>query len=378
MRPDFSYDRLTDESAFKVEQAKLAGVWTLLGLTADLAKDDDWFRATLGGRSVFVQRCGEEIVGFENVCPHRFFPLRTAERGNGPIVCGFHHWHYDRHGHVVGIPICKEVLGRTPREVPARLAPVEIATCGSLVFGRFAAAGRGESLEDFLGPAWPILAAIATLPPAVHAFGRAVEANWRLMMSITLDDYHGVAVHHVPAYGRNSDFQYWRFGLHSAHAGGQRDTLHTMAQECRADPGRHRPGGYRIFNIFPNLAVSLFEARPYWYANVQQFVPVSAGRSRWRGWFFRTIFPAVERNAGDRLARLVPDLVRARIVRHYLERTAGEDHDACERLQEVAAQAGRQPILGAQETRVGWFHEAYDRMVLDGDGHAVATNTGSS
>ena len=79
------------------------------------------------------------------------------------------------------------------------------------------------------------------------------------------------------------------------------------------------------------------------------------GRSRWRGWFFRTIFPAVERNAGDRLARLVPDLVRARIVRHYLERTAGEDHDACERLQEVAAQAGRQPILGAQETRVGWF-----------------------
>jgi phenylpropionate dioxygenase-like ring-hydroxylating dioxygenase large terminal subunit len=313
---------------------------------------------------VFVQRFGEAIVGFENVCPHRSFPLRTADKGNGPIVCGFHHWHYDREGRVVGIPACREMFGLTPREIPARLTPIEIATCGSLVFGRFAFADRGESLEDFLGAAWPILTALATLPPTRHAFSRIVEANWRLMVNITLDDYHVVAVHGRPRYHKTADIQYWRFGLHSAHAIGKRHTLASMAEECRAAPERHRPSGYKIFNIFPNLAISLFKARPCWYASIQQFVPLSAGRTKWRGWFYRTIFPAADRSRLDRLLRPVPDPVRARIVRHYLERVAGQDHQTCDRWQEVAAQAGRQPILGAQEERVGWFQEAYDRTVL--------------
>ncbi|MBV8406620.1 MAG: Rieske 2Fe-2S domain-containing protein [Alphaproteobacteria bacterium] len=354
---------LTDEKAFAAEQEKLGRVWTFLGLTADLKKDNDWFRATLGGRSVFVQRFGNEIVGFENVCAHRFFPLRTSDKGNGPIVCGFHHWHYDRTGEAVGIPICQELFGGTPREIGARLTPVEIAVCGSLVFGRLAAAGGGESLKAFLGAAWPILTALSTLPSTLHAFGGIVEANWRLMVNITLDDYHTVAVHDRPKHQKTADIQYWRFGLHSAHAIGKRHTLQSMAEECRADPERHRPSGYKIFNIFPNLAVGLFKARPFWYANIQQFVPVSPGRSEWRGWFYRTIFPAADRSARDRLLRPFPDAIRARVVRRSLECIARQDHAACERLQEVAGQAGKHPILGAQETRIGWFQEAYERTM---------------
>src|SRR4029077_10417363 len=116
---------LVDDAAVRREQEKLGRVWTLLGPASDLAKENDWIRATLGGRSVFVQRFGGELVGFENVCAHRFFPLRTEDRGNGPIVCGFHHWHYDRHGNVGGIPVCKDMFGVLPREVPAKLRPIE-------------------------------------------------------------------------------------------------------------------------------------------------------------------------------------------------------------------------------------------------------------
>jgi len=362
MSREIPENSLTDEAAFKVEQEKLGRVWTFLGLMADLRKDNDWFRATLGGRSVFVQRFGEEVAGFENVCPHRFFPLRTSDKGNGPVICGFHHWHYDRKGQVVGIPLCKEMYGVTPREVPARLTPLEIAVCGSLVFGRFATADQTESLEAFLGAGWPILAAISTLPPTLHAFERDVAANWRLMMSITLDDYHNVAVHHR-ANPKSSDFQYWRFGLHSAHAVGKRHTLESMSEECRIDSRRHRPSGYKLFNIFPNLVVGLFKARPYWYAVVQQYIPVSAARSKSRGWFYCTIFPPADRKVLDRLLRPIPDLVRARVIRYFAERTGNEDDAACERLQEVAAQAGRHPRLGKYETRVGWFQEAYDHTI---------------
>src|SRR5258707_4807275 len=90
---------LVDPAAFAAEQARLADVWTFLGFTHDVAPDGDWITATIATRSVFVQRFGDELNGFENLCAHRFYPLRTAEPRNGPVVCGFHHWRYCQAGH---------------------------------------------------------------------------------------------------------------------------------------------------------------------------------------------------------------------------------------------------------------------------------------
>src|SRR5215467_8090535 len=106
---------LVDPTAFALEQARLAHVWTFLGLAHDLARDGDWMTASLGTRSVFVQRFGDELRGFENVCAHRFHPLRTGERGNGPLVCGFHHWRYDKDGRAIGIPACEQTFGMVSR-----------------------------------------------------------------------------------------------------------------------------------------------------------------------------------------------------------------------------------------------------------------------
>ena len=52
-------DTLIDPARFRDEQARLARIWTFLGFTHDVAKDGDWFRATIATRSVFVQRLGE-------------------------------------------------------------------------------------------------------------------------------------------------------------------------------------------------------------------------------------------------------------------------------------------------------------------------------
>src|ERR1700677_220525 len=126
-------DTLVDDAAFRHEQAQLAGIWTFLGHTDDVAKDGDWFRTSIATRSVFVQRFGTELRGFENRCAHRSFPLRNVDKGNGPIVCGFHHWRYDKNGQAFGIPQCIPLFGASPSELVASLNPVEIDTCGSLV-----------------------------------------------------------------------------------------------------------------------------------------------------------------------------------------------------------------------------------------------------
>ena len=93
---------VTEAHEFRREQDQLGRVWTLLGINHDVAHDGDWFCATLGGRSIFVQRFGVAIKVFENRCAHRFFPLRTAKKGKGPVVCDFHHWRYDQDGRAVG------------------------------------------------------------------------------------------------------------------------------------------------------------------------------------------------------------------------------------------------------------------------------------
>jgi nitrite reductase/ring-hydroxylating ferredoxin subunit len=67
-----------------------------------------------------------QLRGFENRCAHRFFPLRVTDKGNGPIVCGFHHWRYDGDGRAQGIPACKDVFGVVSRELDIGLTPVEL------------------------------------------------------------------------------------------------------------------------------------------------------------------------------------------------------------------------------------------------------------
>ncbi len=348
---------LADNQAFKFEQDRLGNVWTLLGITHDLKNDGDWIRGTLGGRSVFVQRFGSALKGFENRCAHRSYPLRTSDKGNGPLICGFHHWAYNQDGRAVGIPICREVFGVDPRGLTATLNPLEIATCGSLVFGRFPKNGAAESLEEFLGEGFHILNAMCTIPGQAHTIKNDIAANWKLLFHITHDDYHIVAVHERPHYHRNSDFRYFRFGPHSVHFIGDDDTLASMAAACRDN--RYRPTAYKIFNIFPNLAISLFRAVPYWYCFVQQFVPLAPAHSVQQGWFFRTNFLADEERPLDRLIRPFSELIRARIVRYNIEKTGDEDHRACERWQTVAHQIDNWPILGAQEKRIEWFEEAY-------------------
>ncbi|MBL8523698.1 MAG: Rieske 2Fe-2S domain-containing protein [Betaproteobacteria bacterium] len=41
---------------------------------------------------MFVQRLSQTSGAFENVCVHPSCPLLKWPRGNGAMVCGFHHW----------------------------------------------------------------------------------------------------------------------------------------------------------------------------------------------------------------------------------------------------------------------------------------------
>lgn len=355
---------LADPAAFAREQSRLAQVWTLLGLTTDIPRDGDWFRATLGGRSVFVQRFGGRLAGFENVCAHRSFPLRTEGKGRGPIRCGFHHWRYDEEGRAIDIPRCRELFGRSPGELNARLARLDIAVCGMLVFGRFPPAGAGQSLEQFLGDGFAVLQALCDRAKPPYFIEQDVAANWKLCVHMTLDDYHIVAVHpgsfgkhgYIPA----AAMRYFRFGWHSAYLRGATDgdAFSQMVAACR--DGSYRPGGsYRILNFFPNLTAAIVRTFDRSYVVLDQYLPVAVDRTLVRRWFYPAPFPLADRGFFRNLLSGYVALWLPLAVRHFAGRIGAEDREACEKLQSVARQIRRNPILGLQEERIAWFEEAY-------------------
>ncbi len=355
-----------DQNAFEREQARLAHVWTFLGLVRDVAKDGDWFRASLATRSVFVQRFGDELKGFENVCAHRGHPLRTVERGNGPVVCAFHHWRYDKEGRALGIPKSEEMFGKIPRDLDARIAPLEIATCGDLIFGRFPAAEATQTLEAFLGESFPIVTAMSRAKEPPQRIVREVKANWRLCYHASVEEYHLAAVHPSTlgkiGYLVRENIGYFRIGAHSAYfTTNAPDAVEKMAQACR--DGTWHSVNYRIFHLFPNLAISHFHAdAAYWYILILQYVPVAHDCSTMRAWVYPAPFPAPHAWY-ERWLRPFTDPIRKVMVRYYTNRVLTEDNVTCAHQQSVIAQMRRPPILGALEERIRWFEEAYTKAV---------------
>ncbi|MGO4440786.1 aromatic ring-hydroxylating oxygenase subunit alpha [Rhizobium sp. RAF56] len=372
--PDFGHPfwiaASTDENAFKFEQQRLSTIWAFVGFTSDIPEDGDWFATTLGGRSIFVQRFESDIRAFENRCAHRFYPLRTQERGNGQIVCGFHHWRYNRDGQALGIPLCREMFDRIPREMGRRLEQLEVDHCGDLIFARFRGDGM-ESLREFLADGFALIEKLASPRDLPYRFSQEIRAHWKFSHHISLDDYHLVAVHPKSfgksGYLKSANVQYHRFGRHSAffHTA-EKESFAETARACAA--GRYNPRHYLIVNIFPNFLISFYQIRdifgsPHWYASALRYRPMARDRTKVHSWVYPTAFDVVQKTA-SRLLRPFLDRIVPPIVAHAASKIMKEDNVICEGLQANAHQVDGEQLLGRHEQRIAWFEEAYAEALL--------------
>ncbi|MFG1211288.1 SRPBCC family protein [Xanthobacter flavus] len=376
-----------DPAAFTAEQQALGRVWTFLCLDGEVAQDGQWFRTDLGGRSVFIQRFGDRLRGFENVCAHRFHPIRRERSGKGAMVCAFHHWRYNAEGQALGIPVCDEAYGCLPKQLNAHLKPIEVEAFAGLVFGRFPDPD-GASLADFLGDAAPMLAALCPPGSTFTRFGGEVPANWKFLTHVTLDDYHIVAVH-PSTFGANGylkakEVTYARFGRHSAYTTEPGDDpLAGVLADCRT--GTYRARDYLIVNLFPTFGASQFHTidllgRSYYSVMVLRYAPLAHDRSRLEGWLIDgPIAPPRPGLLGvfDRFAQKMI----ARIVPFFARRVLAEDNAVCEGQQSVARQITEdQRLSPAFEKRIGWFEETYAAEVSarspDGE-HSLHTGEAS-
>jgi len=358
---------LYDDQAHADEQQRLRAHWTFVCFASDIARHNDWVRADLYGRSIFVQNFDGELRGFVNSCAHRQFPIRNEDCGNGPVRCPFHHWVYDKSGRAVGIPMSKDLFGGSPKTIAAQLERVDVDACGGLVFARLPAEGENQSLGDWLGPAAPIVSYFTTGATPAASSTYEIAANWRLSVHMTLDDYHLVAVH-PSTFGKDGYLKgdlprYYRFGPHSAYfTEGGPDELDGMSNACAA--GAYSPSGYRIFSFFPNLTVIQITAMYRWYIVVLLHQPLAKDRARIRASFFEAPFIRPS-NSFVRMSDRVLRPFRNFFFSFYFRRILREDNDICEQHQRLAGQTQAMPILGAHEERIAWFENTYRDLVGD-------------
>ena len=358
------------ESAYEHEQDRLSTTWNMVGRLSDVPLDGDWFKTTLGRLSIFVQRSKERIVGFENTCAHRFHPLRQSERGNGPIVCPFHHWRYNAEGEAVGIPKSIELFDSKPRDLCKRLKVLDVDTCGDLIFARLTDGENVESLRAFLGEGYDLIAALSHARTRPQRIVQDVAPHWKFLHHIILDDYHLVAVHpHTfgkSGYLKPDTVQYLRFGRHSAFVHSSEPTS-VSAMSDAALKGHFLPTSYLIVNIFPNFLISLYEAKDifgstHWYASAIRYCAIDRSRTMVESWLYPTIFNTPQRPISVKL-RPVIDRIMAPIVAHFASKIMREDNAICAGLQANAQQIDGEQLLGRFETRIGWFEEAYSNLL---------------
>ena len=348
----------TDPEVLKAEQEKLgARCWTFLGFTRDLQNDGDWIRADLWGRSVFVQRFRDRLAGFENVCAHRFFPLKTEDKGNGALRCGLHGWMYNGDGDVIGAPMCEELFGKKASELKRPLKSIEIDTCGGLVFGRMPALTGDNtprpSLAEYLGSmARPVKSMTEALEPMDELIVD-YATNWKTWYHLTLEDYHVGSAHPktfgVNGYIKPGTYRYFFVDPHSAVF--MTEELHDKSFvyfQAEAAQGRLPKWGFYVFQIFPNLIVTLANS----LVVVTTFTALKTGITRTSMWWGP---PKPGDGTHDKKA-----------IFEYTKLITAEDGLSAERMYQVAHQKiGLEPLIGGQEERIAAFDTSYVKFMAD-------------
>jgi phenylpropionate dioxygenase-like ring-hydroxylating dioxygenase large terminal subunit len=289
-----------DEEVFQQEQEMIATrCWTALGLAADLQRPGDWITGRLGRWEVCIQNFGATIRGFRNYCAHRFFPLRTGPKGNGPLRCPFHGWSYDETGRAIDIPLAEEMFGCPGDELNRRLRPVEVAIRGPLVFARLPSPAASDlpDLDPYLDDIAPFLSALTSPHFQLTPMGvvqNTINANWKTCYKLALDDYHIVEVH-PRTFGRHGHlpkkaFIYKHIDRHACLFAINSDRVRApvseaMYHEVLADLSRGvLPANHNfIFGVFPSVIVSLTSG----VVSINKLLPVSAAETRQDCWVFR-------------------------------------------------------------------------------------------
>jgi choline monooxygenase len=260
-----------DDRYFRRESELIfGGGWVGVGFAADVANPGSVAPVEVCGRALFLARDRDGALRvFENVCPHRGFPLVARCEAVNAIRCQYHRWSFELSGSSVSAPFYdRQIQSVRSGEHPLPgLFEIRHGVWGGVVF-----ADLSESAPPF--GEW-----IAPLAKRLEAYGLdvaerfttfdyEVDANWKLVVENYLDYYHLPFVHRqlgggdacclVEEVPLSEDI----FG--GTYPSGALDKKPKMLSPLPAFPGLRAGalGSQDIFCVFPNVLVFV---EPNWF-----------------------------------------------------------------------------------------------------------------
>ena len=338
-----------DDTFFRQEKEQIfSKIWQFACFDDELMNDGDYITLELFGLSIVLRNFSGAIKAFQNVCLHRFSKICIEKHGNGPLKCPYHGWTYNHNGEPYAIPGRKLLQNDDVNQ--ARLKHFDVAKIGKFVFIRLSP--EGLPLDKFINAETRDL-----LHTVSEAIGEkidtnimTVDANWKINIENTLEDYHVRNVHPESL---------WKVGINdSTFTCSAYHSSTTMKFELKlnsssviskvyADRPWHIEDYFHQL-IFPNLTIaSAFGAT----ISIQQFLPLSNSSTQFISHVFSTRLPKKDHPVVTAFNDNVVTFNRKVFL---------EDKQICESVQKGIQQMDdAQGYLTGLEERVWFFEHTY-------------------
>jgi choline monooxygenase len=343
-----------DDGWYKTELERLfRPAWHLVATRHDLARPGDYITAQPWGQPVLVRNMNGELVAFLNVCPHRHSQIRSEPKGHTErLTCQYHGWEYNAEGRTGKIPDA-QAFRPWDRE-NACLRKFRVATVGELVW--VSPAPAGESLQEFLGPVWPVWESgfdgnnFARADSWEHDF----DCNWKVVVENSLESYHIPCIHEKtfkdmpeePTCEHVLDERYTTFLTHL------RDNSVNRSQNWLVRRlGMPVTATYTHQNIHPHVTLSSLDV----HRMAMIVYPLSARRSRYRVWVYTV--RGAKRNP---LAWAIRGFLRM-LVKRVGRQVYWEDGHLYTAIQQGLEASPHRGVIGTREERIYYFQ----KYVLD-------------
>jgi phenylpropionate dioxygenase-like ring-hydroxylating dioxygenase large terminal subunit len=265
-----------DPALFEEELERIfSNGWLCVGADDQLPRPKTWFVYEDVERSLLLTRTESgDVRAFVNACTHRGTRLCKAAGAGRQLQCPYHGWTYDLSGKLLGVPRRAGCAPFADGDYALRSLPVE--QVGRMLFVN--PTGRPlPPAREALGPMAAKLEALGqelTTPIAEHRYD--IAANWKLVVSGMIEDYHVPFVH--------------RWTLHPGRKSASESTLLERGHssyELSIDPGalvrrlvaliggRRPPPKHSSYLVFPNFVQNLVLN----VATVNLFIPTAQDRT---------------------------------------------------------------------------------------------------
>lgn len=255
--------------------------WHLFCHRSEVAESSQYLRLEVFGDEAVAFNDGNQVVAFDNRCPHRGTRIYDGHSGKRRWVCPYHGWSFAKGRFFIPQ---KETFGSCD-PTKAELNRYEMAWVGDFLF---VAKAPRQSVQEQLLNLHDVVAAISrSIGHRRDLNAYNYQCDWKIAVENALDQYH-VALVHQDTLNRLRlepavDTYVGRNNISRAALGDER-TIKKLKSLGRLFDIEHKPDGYVAIYLFPFTFLTSTFGYSY---SLQQFYPgAKAGRTAFTSRFY--------------------------------------------------------------------------------------------